>query len=94
MPARKPERYWRSYGTDPLPIGSEAMEQPFAAFRPGSYASRVTDAKRTACSPKRTLTGGPPLPGAGIVAAASRRTYISSMACQRDERVAAYVGPR
>jgi hypothetical protein len=33
MAARKPpERYWRSYGTDPLPIGAEAMAEPFAAF--------------------------------------------------------------
>jgi hypothetical protein len=33
MPARKPpERYWRSYGTDPLPTGAEAMDEPFAAF--------------------------------------------------------------
>jgi hypothetical protein len=33
MPARKPpERYWRSYGNDPLPTGAEAMDQPFAAF--------------------------------------------------------------
>ena len=36
----KPERYWRSYGTDPLPISAEAMAQPFAAFP--SWLLRVT----------------------------------------------------
>ena len=41
MPASKPpERYWRSYGNDPLPAGSEAMDQPFAAFP--SWLLRVT----------------------------------------------------
>jgi hypothetical protein len=33
MAGRKhPERYWRSYGDDPLPTGAEAMSEPFAAF--------------------------------------------------------------
>jgi hypothetical protein len=32
MARRKPERYWRSYGDDPLPTGAEAMDEPFAAF--------------------------------------------------------------
>jgi hypothetical protein len=27
-----PERYWRSYGNDPLPTGGEALDEPFAAF--------------------------------------------------------------
>ena len=41
MAAHKPPaRYWRSYGTDPLPIGAEAMNEPFAAFP--SWLLRVT----------------------------------------------------
>jgi hypothetical protein len=41
MPARKPpERYWRSYGSDPLPAGAEAMDEPFAAFP--SWLIRIT----------------------------------------------------
>ena len=41
MPARKPpERYWRSYGSDPLPTGAEALDEPFAAFP--SWLMRVT----------------------------------------------------
>jgi hypothetical protein len=32
MTGRKPERYWRNYGDDPLPAGAEAMDEPFAAF--------------------------------------------------------------
>jgi hypothetical protein len=27
-----PVRHWRSYGTDPLPTGREAMDEPFRAF--------------------------------------------------------------
>ena len=27
-----PARHWQSYGTDPLPTGAEAIDQPFAAF--------------------------------------------------------------
>ena len=27
-----PERYWRSYGNDPLPTPAEALAEPFAAF--------------------------------------------------------------
>lgn len=34
------ERHWRSYGAGPLPTGSEAMDQPFAAFP--SWLLRVT----------------------------------------------------
>ena len=41
MPARKsPERYWCSYGDDPLPAGAEAMGEPFAAFP--SWLLRIT----------------------------------------------------
>jgi hypothetical protein len=35
-----PKRHWRSYGTEPLPTGAEAIDQPFAAF-PGWFM-RVT----------------------------------------------------
>ena len=27
-----PQRHWRSYGTDPLPMAAEAMNEPFRAF--------------------------------------------------------------
>ena len=27
-----PRRHWFSYGTDPLPTGSEALDEPFSAF--------------------------------------------------------------
>jgi hypothetical protein len=27
-----PRRYWRSYGTDPLPTPAEALAEPFSAF--------------------------------------------------------------
>jgi hypothetical protein len=27
-----PVRHWRSYGTDPLPTGREALDEPLAAF--------------------------------------------------------------
>jgi hypothetical protein len=27
-----PERHWRSYGTDPLPTATEALQQPMRAF--------------------------------------------------------------
>jgi hypothetical protein len=41
MAGRKPpERYWRSYGDDPLPTAAEAMDEPFAAFP--SWLLRVT----------------------------------------------------
>ena len=34
MPADPvPARRWRSYGTDPLPTGAEALDEPFSAFR-------------------------------------------------------------
>jgi hypothetical protein len=35
-----PRRHWRSYGTDPLPTGSEAMDEPFSAFP--SWFMRIT----------------------------------------------------
>ena len=27
-----PARHWRSYGTEPLPSGGEALDEPFSAF--------------------------------------------------------------
>jgi hypothetical protein len=35
-----PTRHWRSYGTDPLPTGTEALDEPFRAFP--SWFMRVT----------------------------------------------------
>jgi hypothetical protein len=35
-----PRRHWRSYGTDPLPTGTEALDEPFAAFP--SWFLRIT----------------------------------------------------
>jgi hypothetical protein len=35
-----PVRHWRSYGNDPLPTGTEALAEPFAAFP--SWFLRVT----------------------------------------------------
>ena len=35
-----PERHWRSYGTDPLPTGREALDEPFRAFP--SWFMRIT----------------------------------------------------
>ncbi len=32
MPKVPPERHWRSYGNDPLPMPAEALAAPFAAF--------------------------------------------------------------
>ena len=29
---RAPRRHWFSYGTDPLPAGTEALDEPFSAF--------------------------------------------------------------
>ena len=41
MPARPiPQRHWRSYGTDPLPTGAEALGEPFRAFP--SWFLRIT----------------------------------------------------
>jgi hypothetical protein len=41
MPTGKPPpRHWLSFGTDPLPTGGEAMDEPFAAFP--SWYLRVT----------------------------------------------------
>ena len=40
MLAKPPERYWRSYGPDPLATGAEAMDEPFAAFP--SWLIRIT----------------------------------------------------
>ena len=28
----RPTRHWRSYGNDPLPTGTEALDEPFNAF--------------------------------------------------------------
>ena len=35
-----PARHWRSYGTDPLPTGKQALNEPFAAFP--SWFMRIT----------------------------------------------------
>ena len=35
-----PKRHWRSYGTDPLPTGREALDEPFRAFP--SWFMRIT----------------------------------------------------
>ena len=35
-----PQRHWRSYGTDPLPTGAEALAEPFRAFP--SWFLRIT----------------------------------------------------
>ena len=35
-----PRRHWRSYGTEPLPTGSEAMDEPLSAFP--SWFMRIT----------------------------------------------------
>ena len=35
-----PPRHWRSYGTDRLPSGAEALDQPFRAFP--SWFMRIT----------------------------------------------------
>jgi hypothetical protein len=35
-----PTRHWRSYGDDTLPIGREALDEPFAAFP--SWFMRMT----------------------------------------------------
>jgi len=35
-----PKRHWRSYGTDPLPTGKEALDEQFRAFP--SWFMRVT----------------------------------------------------
>ena len=37
---RIPARHWRSYGDDPLPIGREALDEPFRAFP--SWFMRIT----------------------------------------------------
>ena len=31
-PGPVPRRHWRSYGTDPLPSGAEALDEPLRAF--------------------------------------------------------------
>jgi hypothetical protein len=31
-----PKRHWRSYGTEPLPIGREALDETFRATSGGS----------------------------------------------------------
>jgi hypothetical protein len=35
-----PPRHWRSYGDDPLPTGTEALDEPFRAFP--SWFMRIT----------------------------------------------------
>ena len=35
-----PGRHWRSYGTDPLPTGAEALDEPLSAFP--SWFMRIT----------------------------------------------------
>ena len=35
-----PKRHWRRHGTDPLPTGAEALDEPFGAFP--SWFLRVT----------------------------------------------------
>jgi hypothetical protein len=35
-----PTRHWRTYGSDPLPTGREALDAPFAAFP--SWFLRIT----------------------------------------------------
>ena len=37
-------RHWRSYGTEPLPTGREALEEPFRAFP--SWFMRITCERR------------------------------------------------
>jgi hypothetical protein len=32
MTGPAPQRHWRSYGTDPLPTGTEALDEPLNAF--------------------------------------------------------------
>jgi hypothetical protein len=39
-----PARHWRSYGTDPLPTGAEALDEPFSAFP--SWFLRITCDRR------------------------------------------------
>ena len=58
MTGRKPERYWRSYGDDPLPAGAEAIDEPFAAF-PSWLCGSVRPLRQGPLSSSRpTLTGG------------------------------------
>jgi hypothetical protein len=45
-----PTRHWRSYGTDPLPNGREALDEPFRAFP--SWFMRITCAR---CDKDRML---------------------------------------
>ena len=40
MSRAPPQRHWRSYGTDPLPTGAEALDEPFNAFP--SWFLRIT----------------------------------------------------
>jgi hypothetical protein len=35
-----PHRHWRNYGDEPLPSGTEALNEPFSAFQ--SWFLRVT----------------------------------------------------
>jgi hypothetical protein len=36
--------HWRCYGTEPLPSGPDALDEPFSAFPSGFYASSATGA--------------------------------------------------
>ena len=35
-----PQRHWHSYGTEPLPTGAEALDEPYSAFP--SWFLRIT----------------------------------------------------
>ena len=61
MPAPKPERYWRAYGTDPLPTGAEAMDEPFAAF-PSWLLSTAADRATKAPAQRQAVQAVQPVP--------------------------------
>ena len=68
-----PTRHWRSYGTDPLPTGSEALDEPFRAFP--SWFLRITCDR---CGKDRMLNE------AHIEAERSCRSATSSRAMRHD----------
>jgi hypothetical protein len=45
-----PARHWRRHGTEPLPTGAEALDEPFNAFP--SWFLRITCAR---CGQERTM---------------------------------------
>ena len=45
-----PARHWRRHGTEPLPTGAEALDEPFNAFP--SWFLRITCAR---CGQERTV---------------------------------------